>query len=297
MPFPHLGEICALLAPLCWAVAVILYRKTVGVSPLSMNLFKNAVAIVLLSLTLVALGIRLPTDRSLVDWGRLIASGIVGLAVADTLLFEGLRRVGAARVALVDTVYAPLMIGMATLFLGEKPGPAFLVGGAAVVLGVAVATIDPSGTRVRGERQVLVGMAYTFGAILGTAVGVILSKPVLEGSNLIEVTWTRLVAGNVGLVVWITFRGLWREAAVAFRPSPIWRTLVPGAMIGTYLSLVFWLGGFKWADASVAAVLNQMATVYILVLARVVLGETIVTRQVIGAGFAIVGALVILLTR
>ncbi len=89
----------------------------------------------------------------------------------------------------------------------------------------------------------------------------------------------------------------WAEAGIAFRPSIAWKTLVPGAIVGTYLSLVFWLGGFKWADASVAAVLNQMATIYILVLARLVLGETIVPRQVLGAGFAVAGALVIMLTR
>jgi drug/metabolite transporter (DMT)-like permease len=297
VPFPHAGEICALLAPLCWAVAVILYRKTAGISALSMNLFKNCVAIVLLTFTLLALGIALPTDRPLGDWVRLVLSGLVGLAVADTLLFEGLRRVGAARVAVVDTVYAPLMILMAWAFLAEEPGPMFLLGGAAVIVGVGIATIDPSGASVRGDRSVLVGMLYAFGAIVGTAVGVVLAKPVLEGSDLLEVTWTRLVAGNVGLVGWITLRGLWGEAVVAFRPSTAWKTLVPGAVIGTYLSLVFWLGGFKWADASVAAVLNQMATVYILVLARVLLSETIVPRQVVGAGFAIGGALVILLTR
>lgn len=297
VPFAHAGEICALLAPLCWAVAVILYRQTHGVTPLSMNLFKNALAIVLLTVTLLALGIRLPTDRPLGEWLRLATSGIVGLAVADTLLFEGLRRVGAARVAVVDTIYAPLMIVMAWLFLGEQPGAAFLVGGAAVIVGVAVATIDLQGASARGDRPVVVGMIYTFGAIFGTAVGVILSKPVLEHSDLIEVTWTRLVAGNVALAVWITVRGQWAEAGIAFRPSIAWKTLVPGAIVGTYLSLVFWLGGFKWADASVAAVLNQMATIYILVLARLVLGETIVPRQVLGAGFAVAGALVIMLTR
>jgi drug/metabolite transporter (DMT)-like permease len=297
VPFPHAGEICALLAPLCWAIAVILYRKTTGVSPLSMNLFKNCVAIGLLTITLFVLDIDLPRDRSWMDWARLVASGIVGLAVSDTLLFEGLRRVGAARVALVDTIYAPLMILLAWMFLGESPGPAFLVGGLLVIVGVSIATIDRSGTRGVTDPKVIPGMLYVLGAIIGTAVGVILSKPVLEGSDLIEVTWTRLVAGNVGLVVWVTARGGWREASEAFRPSPVWRTLLPGAVVGTYLSLVFWLGGFKWADASVAAVLNQMATVYILVLARVVLGETIVLRQVIGGAFAVAGALGILLTR
>jgi drug/metabolite transporter (DMT)-like permease len=297
VPFPHAGEVCALLAPLCWAVAVILYRRSVGVSALSMNLFKNLVAIVLLTVTLVALRVPLPTDRSLVDWARLIASGIIGLAVADTLLFEGLRRVGAARIAVVDTVYAPLMVGLSWVFLAERPSAVFLVGAAAVIVGVGVATLDVRAAFARGDREVLVGMLFALGAICGTAFGVILSKPVLEQSDLIEVTWTRLVAGNLALLAFVAARGQWTEAAEAFHARPVWKTLLPASIVGTYLSLVFWLGGFKWADASVAAVLNQMATVYILVLARTVLGEALVWRQVGGALLAAAGALFIVLVR
>lgn len=262
-----------------------------------MNLFKNVVAIGMLAVTLAALGRGLPHDRSLIDWGRLVASGVIGLAVADTLMFEGLQRVGAARVAVVDTIYAPLMVLLSWLFLNEQPGLAFLFGGIAVIGGVSVASLDVSAAFARGERADLVGMLFVLGGILGTVFGVILSKPVLEHSDLFEVTFTRLVAGTVGLVVWTTLRGQWKVGRSAFWPQPAWWMLVPGTIMGTYLSLLFWLGGFKWGDASVAATLNQMATVYILVLARTVLGETLGIRQIIGASLAVLGALIIVLTR
>lgn len=296
MPFPYAGEVSALLAPLCWSIAVILYRKSGTVSPVSMNLFKNVVAIGLLTITGLALGLGLPVDRPWQDWLRLIVSGVVGLAIADTLLFEGLKRVGAARVAVIDTVYAPLMILLSWAFLGERPGVWFLFGAAAVVAGVALATLERSKEGAVG-RDHWVGSLYVLGAILGTASGVLLSKPVLERSDLVEVTWTRLVAGTVGLLLFVAVRSDWRSAGEAFRPAPVWRTLVPGAFVGTYLSLIFWLGGFKWADASVASVLNQIATVYILVLARVVLGETLRARQVAGGVLAAAGAGWIVLTR
>lgn len=295
MPFPYAGEVCALLAPLCWSIAVILYRKSAGVAPLAMNLFKNTFALGLLSLTLVAAGIPIPFDRSALDWLRLIASGVLGLGVADTLLFEGLQRVGAARVAVVDTIYAPLMVTLSWLVLGEQLGGYFLVGAVAVVIGVALATIERPGAAA--PPGLWVGTFYVLGGIVGTAMGVLLSKPVLEGSNLIEVTWTRLLFGTASMLVFVGARREWSSATEAFRPSPVWRTLVPGAFIGTYLSLVLWLGGFKWANASVASVLNQVATVYILVLARVVLGETLRTAQVVGGSLAALGALWIVLTR
>lgn len=285
-----LGELCALLAPLAWAVAVILFKRSASAPPASLNLFKNSLAIVLLSLTLLGLGVGLPTDRPFADWARLAASGVLGLAVADTLLFEGLRRIGAARLAVVDTAYAPTVVLLSALFLAETPGPAFLAGAAAVVAGVALATVERGAFTGAGGRELAVGMLFAFGGIVGTATGVIVAKPVLEGSHLVEVTWTRLVVGVVVQAAWVTLRGGWAEAAVAFRPSPLWRTLVPAAVFGTYLSLMLWLGGFKWAPASTAAVLNQMATVYILGLAWLVLGETLRARQVAGALLAAAGA-------
>ena len=81
------------------------------------------------------------------------------------------------------------------------------------------------------------------------------------------------------------------------KPSPTWRTLVPAAVLSAYLSMLFWLAGFKWTTASRASVLNQMTTVFTIVLARIFLGEALSTRRMLGAGAAIAGVLVVLLAK
>ena len=294
---PHLGEICALLAPMAWAVALILFKRTEGAPPLALNLFKNTFGVVLLSATMVALGIAVPTDRSVEDWARVIGSGVLGLAVADTFLFEGLKRIGAARFALVDTTYAPMIVLLSWVLFGEAPTTAIVGGGAAVVVGVTVASVDPRDLKFSGGREIAIGMLCAFLAVLGTATGVLIAKPVLVHSNLIEITWTRLIAGLTAMVLWAAATGKLREATAAFRPGTDWKTLVPASFFGTYLSLIFWLGGYKWAPAAVAAVLNQLATVYILVLARVFLRERIAPRQAVGSLVAATGALWIVWNR
>lgn len=292
-----LGEICALLAPLTWSVAVILFKQSDGPPALSLNLFKNVAGIGLLGLTMLAVGIGIPHDRPLVDWVRLGVSGLVGLALADTMLFEGLRRVGAARLAVVDTIYAPLVVFLAWAVLGEPIGGAFLIGAIAVIAGVTLATVQRGVFVGIDGRERAIGMLYCLGAIGGTAIGVVIAKPALAASNLVELTCTRLLFGVAGQVVWITLTRQWSAAGVAFRPQPLWRSLIPAAIMGPYISLLLWLGGFKWAPASVAAVLNQMATVYILVLARVVLKEHLSGRQATGATIAAGGAVWIVWSR
>jgi len=292
------GEICALLAPLAWSVAVVFYKKAATLPPASMNLFKNSLAIVLLGLTMAIAGIPVPLERSPEDWARLLGSGVIGLALGDTLLFEGLARIGAARLAVVDTVYAPLMVFLSWAVLGEDLGSAFLAGAIAVVAGIALASFrkaepDPG----EDPKRTLQGVLLSLGAISCTCVGVVLAKPALASGHLVEITWTRLVAGTVLQLTIILLTGRQADAMQAFVRRDTWKYMVPGALVGTYLSLLLWLGGFNWGQAAVASVLNQMATVYMLLLARFVLGEKLRKRQVGGALLAAGGAVWIVMHK
>src|SRR5262245_13547619 len=106
-----MGEFLALLTAFLWAISVVLYRKSVGfVTPFALNLFKNCVAFLLLAITAVMLGqaqaTAIPSKHLLI----MVISGALGTGVSDTLLFMGLQRVGASRMALVDCLYSPFVI-------------------------------------------------------------------------------------------------------------------------------------------------------------------------------------------
>ena len=71
--------------------------------------------------------------------------------------------------------------------------------------------------------------------------------------------------------------------------SALWRLLM--------ILLLLWLGGFKWALASTAAVLNQLSTVSTILFARIFLGEGITPRRGLGALAAVIGAVAVILSR
>ena len=292
-----LGEACALGAAFCWSVSLILFKSSDEVSPMAMNLFKNLVAIALLAVTLVFLGHGLDLERSGSDWARLAVSGVLGIAVADTLIFIALQRLGAGLLAVVDTAYAPTMVSLSVLALGERPGGAFAVGGLLVLAGVLLAILEkPSGPpRPRGE--LASGIATGLVGILVMGFGVMLAKPVVERGHLVEVSLVRLVAGAASQLAWVAVFPAQRGALAVLKPGPAWRRLGPAAFLSAYLSMLLWLGGFKWTTASRASVLNQMTTVLTIVLARIFLGETLTLRRAAGAVVAVAGALVILLAR
>ena len=72
------------------------------------------------------------------------------------------------------------------------------------------------------------------------------------------------------------------------REPGVWRVMLPATLIGSLLSQGLWMAGFKYADASVAAALNQTATLFTFVLAVLILKEPVSPRRVAGlvAGMA-----------
>jgi drug/metabolite transporter, DME family len=290
-----LGEGCALAAAFSWSVSLVLFKRSEAtVSPQAMNLFKNVLAGALLILTLPILGESIALDRSTEDWGRLVVSGVLGIAVADTLIFMALRDLGAGLLAIVDTSYAPTIVLFSVLVLGEPLGLGFLLGGALVLAGVLLATGGGGSDEERPEnlkRGVLAGLA----GIVAMALGVVLAKPALENGHLVEVTLVRLAAGVVVQLFVVAVIPSQRATLQIFRPSPVWRTLVPASVLGSYIAMLFWLGGFKWASASVASVLNQLSSVMTIALAWAFLGEQLTLRKASGALLAVAGALVVLL--
>lgn len=292
-----LGEACALGAAMCWSVSLILFKSSDEVSPLAMNLFKNIVAIALLTLTLLALGQGVDLHRSSDDWLRLVVSGVLGIAVADTLIFMALQRLGAGLLAVVDTAYAPTMVSLSVLALGERPSASFLLGGALVLGGVVAAMLEKPTAATRDARALATGVALGLTGILVMGFGVMLSKPVVERGHLVEVSLVRLVAGAVAQLGWMALVPAHRGALAVLKPGPAWRRLGPAAVLSAYLSMLLWLGGFKWTSAARASILNQLTTVFTIVLARIFLGEALSSRRAIGAAVAASGALVVLLAR
>jgi len=73
-----------------------------------------------------------------------------------------------------------------------------------------------------------------------------------------------------------------------------WRHIVVASIVGSYLALLFWLGGFKYADASVASVLNETANIFIVLLAWLFLKEDLTKRKIAGAFLTFLGVVVFL---
>ncbi len=285
-----LGEIMALGCALTWAIAVLLFREIGAIDARGLNFFKNTAAVVLLAITMLVMGRHIDWNRSTSDWLLLSGSAILGITIGDSLFFAGLQRIGANLAAVTDCVYAPIVVALSVLVLHEPVTRGLMLGAPLVAAGLVVVTWQKPG----GVAIDRLGVAYAIGGVIATALGVVMAKPILERSDLIEATTIRLAVAAVTLLPIQAMTGRWKLTFALFKPQPLWRKMLPAVVVGPYVSMLLWLGGLKYAPVSRAALLNQMATVFLLLLSRFVGGEVVPRRRWVGAGLALSGALCVL---
>ena len=284
-----IGESYALASAFAWAVAVILFKRSgEQLPPFELNLVKNLLATVLLAVTVWLLaGAQLP-HLGPVDIGLTVASGVLGIAVGDTLYFRALNLLGASRMGVAQTLYSPCVILLSVMFLGERLYW-WQVGGVALVLG-GILLVSYVGKGISIARSTLVlGFTLAAASVFMMALGIVLAKPLLVQHDFLWIVFLRTATGLLGMLLLVAWRRQWRSLWQTYRGVRRWPVIVAGAVCGTYLAMIFWLAGYKYTDMSVAAVLNELAAVFILVLAVIFLREKIGRRQILGTLLAVLG--------
>ncbi len=285
-----LGEILALASGLVWAIAVILFRISGRrVHPIGLNLAKCVLALVIMVPTLAVLGEPLAPAVPASTVGLLLLSGILGIAVSDTLFFYALNKLGAGLTAIVDCFYTPFVIGLSFLLLGERLTLIQLVGAALVVS--AVLTLSKEGKIEKLDRKDLAaGILYGILAMFFVAFGIVMVKPILGSVSVFWATFVRIAGGALALTILVPFLKNRRAILAPLLESRNWKALVPAAFFGSYLSLILWMGGMKYAKASVAAILNQLNTIFIVIIAAIFLKERLTGWKILAVVLAFVGA-------
>lgn len=291
-----IGEGLAVASAAAWAMGIILARQLgEQVPPLALNLMKNV--LVLLVLAPVALVLHAGAWPTLAwqDTLLVLASGVLGIAVADTLYFRVLNELGAGRMGVIGNLYSPLVLLMGFFWLDERLGLRQWFGFALVGLGVLLVSRPPRDWGKHPShtlRGVIIGMT----AIALMALAIVMVKRVLEEQPLLWVTFLRLLGAVIGLLALAALPAL--RVRMAFNPSSVdWARLVLAALIGQGLSMLFWLGGYKYTSASVAAILNESASVFLVLLAALWLREPIGRRGLVGVALTFSGIACMLLGR
>ncbi len=296
MSSDFMGKLFALLCAILWATAVILFKKSgEKTSPTALNLFKSVVAVVFVfPLFLIE---DVSSNIVQTDWAELwllIISGIIGIAIADSLFFKSLNMIGAGLTAIVDCSYSPMTILLSYLFLSERISISMIGGSLLVALAVVIGAYQ-KGNRGLDLLNTVKGIILGLLAIFFILTSVILMKPVLETKSIFFVTEIRLVAGLIGIGLIISFRKNRKQIFKSAFDRTNFKYAFPAAFLGNVLSMTFWIAAFKLTNINSAAILNQTNTIFIIIMASLFLKEIFTVRKLIATMLAIGGSLIVIL--
>lgn len=281
-----MGELAALTTAFFWSWTAFFFTvASRRLGSLTVNMFRMPLGALLLVLTYALPGGAFSATGNQVL--LLALSGVIGLTIGDSFLFESFVLIGPRLTLLLFTI-SPLMTAVLAYYvLGETISTVGLLGMAVTIGGVVWVVMEKKNGR-EGAR--LRGGIYALCAALGQAVGLLLAKEALNtGIDALLATIIRMSAGALAMAIVIPilgkpdWKGLFREKRGAL---PF---LAGGVFFGPYLGV--WLSqvAVKRTQTGIAATLFSTLPVLILPISRYLDREKISSRAVIGALLALIG--------
>ena len=287
----NLGDFYAILTALCWSCGVIFFEIAGRVlNSLQISLLKNIVGVLGFISFIILQGDPFP-DFIGQEYFILIISGIIGVAIGDIFFLASLRRIGSSLSAIVSTGYTISIFILAFLMFGEVISFISYLGGVLVILGVVIGTIDRDLEKT--PKYILYGVSFGLLANLCTAYSVLLLRPIMDVHPVVPIA---LVRFSIGMII-SAFGILYLNGKLALRETILKGfsnyNLLAGAFFGTFLSVIFWLAGFKYTLAGKAAIYNQLSTIFIIFLASVFLNQHMTKRKWVAVSLALMGSFVV----
>ncbi|ESS15429.1 carboxylate/amino acid/amine transporter [Betaproteobacteria bacterium MOLA814] len=262
-------DLLALGAATCWAASGLLSAApSKALGAIAFVRWRMTTVTFVLWL-LVALFSQLP-PLAVNTWGVMVASGLVGIFVGDTLLFAAMNRLGPRRTGVLFASHALFSALLGYLFLSERLGVQAYIGAGVTVAGVMVAVAwGNSKTNVSewdSAPSTVAGVSLAVLAALGQATGALIAKPALGG----DLGFDPVAASAVRVTAAVSALWLWRvvNPGSASAHSPLTWALLKQTAISSWVGMGLGMGLLLWAlrDGPVGSVgvLSGLSPVLIL---------------------------------
>ena len=296
-----IGEVAALATAVSWSFSYLFFTTAVRIiGSTTLNRLRLTIALGFLVVShLVVSGVPFPVHATLGRWGWLSLSGIVGFAIADTLLYQALYFLGAHRCSLVMALVPVISALLAWGFFGEVLSPLqgiailLVVGGIALVLW---RRDDSNSTQQASSRSYLLGILCALGAACAQSLRYIFSKQgMIGGFPVLSTNVIQILAATVAAWGWALISKHDRPSFDGLRPRRARWTTVAGSFTGPFLGVTLSLVALQLSSVGIASTLMALPPVFLLPLSYFVFKERIGLRAVAGTALAVAGVAVIFL--
>jgi drug/metabolite transporter (DMT)-like permease len=249
-----------------------------GVTPISLLFLRFGIASICMLLAVLIKGIPLPRGWILLGLALMGGIGYVGQALS---YFTALTLIPAGLVALLLYLYPVIVTILAVIILKERISKWKIIA-LLIALGGTVLTIGPTGG---GQ---FLGVVFGLGAAFIYSIYILVGSKITKQVTVIQSSTVVIVSAA------IISGGLVAIKGPAFPATASgWASVIAIALISTILAILTFFAGLERVGPTNASTLSTVEPAVTVVLAALVLGETISFFRVIG-GMMIILAVIIL---
>lgn len=295
MYVPFVGEACAIGAALCWAVGPLIAFKGVdllGTFWFSMYRFTlSAFALFIISLVLSQIEFGDPWTLA-----RLAASGVIGVAAGEAVLFHAVYLLGPRRSSLIFTLHAPLTAIMGGIIFRENVTLSSVLGVTLAFSGVYTAVIFRSQAEKQGGKHykknaIQLGLILVFIAVVCQVFGALLAKEAISNIEPFFASFVRTFAACIAFFPIFLVR---RE-----KKSPShngsFQYVALSALVSTVGGMTFLLAAFATIEIFQAVILSSLSPVFYIIIMSVFRGDKFPFAAWVGTIVAVLGVIITVL--
>lgn len=296
----YIGEIAGVMTSAFYAInAVVITKATEKTGSMITNRMRVAFAFLyLVIINLILFHKPLPFDSGNDRWMWLSLSGVIGLALGDTFLFQSYMLIGARIGALLLSLSTVFGVLEAWLIFGETLRAGQMLGIALTLAGIVWVVTERGNGKDQGTHRVIPGITFGILSALCNATGLVLSKHGMAGSfSPFQGNVIRMLAALVALILIMIFQ---RQTGQTFRilreNSSALRLLALAAVIGPVFGVSCSLLAIQHTEVGVASVLTSLTPVFMLPISYFFFKERLNWQAIAGTILAMVGVAILFIT-
>ena len=239
-----------------------------GTDPITVLFLRFTIAGIFMVTVIAVKGIAFPRGRTLVSLTLMGGLGYVGFSLA---FFTPLTMAPAGLVAILLYLYPAFVTILATVFL-KKP--------VTILTFVALSMTFAGTILIVGLES---GNGQILGIVLGITAAVLYSIYIVVGSQVILNAGAFPASTIVIISAGVIFSGVVAVKGVQFPATLIgWISVFAIALVSTALAIVTFFAGLKKIDPANASMISTLEPVVTIILAVIVLGETVTIPKIVG---------------
>ena len=297
------GILFAIGASIFWSITVtILKPVTQNISPFLINPIKNSIGFILFFILFISTSTPLWYSHLYnYEYAIILISGALGMVLGDTVFIYALNKIGANRVAIVDS-FSPVVIHIYSIILlsNQELSIIQISGFFITIAGLLILTYENDYDDIDYKTKRF-GIALVLGAMACTGGGVVFLKTVLEriaepgldGIKLnLWVTAFRLIPGVVLSWIIFSFQKDRHQLLKPLKDKNNYRPLIIASILGPFLALGCWILGYAFlSKPSLASIIGQTSVIFIVILSWLFLKEKITRLRILSTIFVFIGVI------